>query len=161
MLGMLRQQETGAAPLTPEPRLADLDRMIERTRAAGIEVSLVRTGIARDLPASLDVSAYRIIQEALTNVVRHAGGGAQCTVSVAHGEDVLVIEVTDDGGLDGGQHHSPGSGHGLIGMRERAHLCRGELSAGPLPYGGFCVSARLPVPERPQAERSILAAASS
>jgi signal transduction histidine kinase len=161
MLGMLRQQETGAVPLAPEPRLADLDRLIERTRAAAIEVSLIRAGTALDLPASLDVSAYRIIQEALTNVVRHAGGRARCTVTVAYGADVLMVEVTDDGGLGGGQHHSPGSGHGLIGMRERVHLCRGEFSAGPLPYGGFRVHARLPVPELPQPGRTTLTTAAS
>jgi signal transduction histidine kinase len=161
MLGALRQQEAGVASLTPEPRLADLDRLIERSRAAGIEVSLVRTGTARDLPVGLDVSAYRIIQEALTNVVRHAGGGAQCAVAIGYGTDTLLIEVVDNGGLGHVQHHSPGSGHGLIGMRERAHLCGGELSAGPLPHGGFGVSARLPTPERLQAERSILAAALS
>jgi signal transduction histidine kinase len=161
MLGMLRQQETGAAPLAPEPRLADLDRLIERTRAAGIEVSLTHAGTARDLPASLDVSAYRIIQEALTNVVRHAGGGARSTVTVAYGGDVLTVEVTDDGGLGGGQRHSAGSGHGIIGMRERAHLCRGEFSAGPLPYAGFRVHARLPVPELPQPGRTLATAAPS
>jgi len=159
MLGMLRQQETGTAPLTPEPRLADLDRLIERTRAAGIEVSLLRAGTPGDLPASLDVSAYRIIQEALTNVARHAGGGARCTVTISYGADTLTIEVTDDGGRGGGQHHSPGSGHGLIGMRERVHLCRGEFSAGPLPYGGFRVHARLPVPESQQRARAPLATA--
>ncbi len=161
MLGMLRQQETGAVPLAPEPRLADLDRLIERTRAAAIGVSLIRAGPARDLPASLDVSAYRIIQEALTNVVRHAGGGARCTVTVAYSEEVLMVEVTDDGGLGGGQHHPPGCGHGLIGMRERVHLCRGEFSAGPLPYGGFRVHARLPVPELPQPGRTTHTTAAS
>ena len=169
MLGMLRQQDTGqpgsgAVPLTPEPRLADLDRLIERSRAASIEVGLIRAGIPRDLPASLDVSAYRIIQEALTNVARHAGGGARCTVTVVYGEDALTIEVTDDGGRgDGarGPHHSPGSGHGLIGMRERAHLCRGEFSAGPLSHGGFRVHARLPAPEsRPRGQAPLATAAS-
>jgi signal transduction histidine kinase len=93
--------------------------------------------------------------------VRHAGGGARCTVTVTYGEDILMIEVTDNGGLGGGQHHSPGSGHGLIGMRERAHLCRGELSAGPLPYGGFRVHARLPVPELLQPGRTTLVTAAS
>jgi signal transduction histidine kinase len=161
MLGVLRRQETGAAPLTPEPRLPDLDRLIERTRAAGIEVGLIRLGTARDLPASVDVSAYRIVQEALTNVVRHAGGGATCAVTVTYGEDALAIEVIDDGGLGGTRHHSPGCGHGLIGMRERVHLCRGELSAGPLPHGGFRVRARLPVPAVPRPEPATLAAAAS
>jgi len=161
MLGMLRQQETGTAPLAPEPRLADLDRLIERSRAAGIEVGLIRAGTARDLAASVDVSAYRIIQEALTNVARHAGGGARCAVTVSYGEDALTIEVTDDGGRGSGQHHSPGSGHGLIGMRERTHLCRGQLTAGPLPYGGFRVHARLPFRDLRQRGQAPLATAAS
>ncbi len=72
-----------------------------------------------------------------------------------------MVEVTDDGGLGGGPHHSPGCGHGLIGMRERVHLCRGELSAGPLPDGGFRVHARLPAPEFLQPGRTTLAAAAS
>ena len=96
------------------------------------------------------MSAYRIIQEALTNVVRHAGGGARSTVTVAYGGDVLMVEVTDDGGLGGGQRHSAGSGHGIIGMRERVHLCRGEFSAGPLPGTGASActrGCRFPLPQ--------------
>jgi signal transduction histidine kinase len=153
MLGVLRQQDPGdaTAPLAPEPGLVELPRLIQRTRGAGIEVSLTQWGTAREVPAGIDVSAFRIIQEALTNVVRHAGSGAQADVVVGHGYDSLMIEVTDDGGSvaplaarSPGTGH--GSGHGLIGMRERAQLCAGELEAGPRPAGGFRVFARLPVP---------------
>jgi len=137
----------GRAPLAPAPGLADLDRLIQRTRGAGVQVSLERSGRVRAVPAGVDLSAYRIIQEALTNVVRHAGGGARCTVSVGYGDEALDIQVTDDGGQS--MVLTPaavtGTGHGIIGMRERANLCGGEFSAGPLPDGGFQVTATLPL----------------
>ena len=99
----------------------------------------------------MDLSAYRIIQEALTNVVRHAGTGATCVVSVGYTDADLVIRVTDDGGLPvalrlGQRGATAGTGHGIIGMRERVHLCGGTFSAGPLPDGGFQVTAALPLP---------------
>jgi len=160
MLGVLRQQDMpSSAPLTPECDLGELERLIHTTRGGGIEVALTRSGDVREVPAGIGVSAYRIIQEALTNVVKHAGGGARCAVAVDYGERALVISVTDDGGMGLGHPHcarmsngasasnATGAGHGLIGMRERVHLCGGELSAGPLPRGGFRVLAQLPVPE--------------
>jgi signal transduction histidine kinase len=154
MLAVLRQQDgtATAAPLAPECGLAELDRLVSRTCLAGVQVSLTRLGIPRDLPAGIDVSGFRIVQESLTNVVRHAGSRARCAVTVAFERDALSVEVTDDGGHDERQaaaHPYPyftGSGHGLIGMRERAHLCGGTLSAGPLAGGGFRVRARLPIP---------------
>jgi signal transduction histidine kinase len=153
MLGVLRQQDVPAtAPLTPECGLGELERLVHTTRGGGIEVAVARSGDVRDLPAGIDVSAYRIIQEALTNVVKHAGGGARCDVSVDYSDKTLTIAVTDDGGMGlghphGGCHpHAAGAGHGLIGMRERVHLCGGELSSGPLPRGGFRVLAQLPIP---------------
>jgi signal transduction histidine kinase len=207
------------APLAPAPGLANLDRLIKRTCGAGVRVSLEVYGEARQLPAGLDLSAYRIVQEALTNVVKHAGSGARCTVHLGYDEGVLAIRVTDDGGpsttlpgyagpgavshpgypveagLDraepavggavprvprvpaavganraaaqtaiggwrapGGPPASAGAftagafsaapfntGHGIIGMRERAHLCGGELIARPLAEGGFQVTASLPL----------------
>jgi signal transduction histidine kinase len=135
------------APLAPAPGLADLDRLIQRTRGAGVQVSLERSGRVRAVPAGVDLSAYRIIQEALTNVVRHAGGGAHCAVSVGYGDEALDIRVTDDGGrpLVLTPAAVTGTGHGIIGMRERANLCGGEFSAGPLPDGGFQVTATLPL----------------
>ena len=156
MLGVLRQQDTaagqagaGRAPLAPAPGLSDLDRLINRTRSAGVEVTVEHSGAVRAVPAGVDLSAYRIIQEALTNVVKHAGGGAHCTVSLGYGETELRISVTDDGGLSlvltPAASGAAGAGQGIVGMRERAKLCGGELTAEPLPDGGFQVTATLPL----------------
>jgi hypothetical protein len=138
------------APLAPAPGLAGLDRLIGRTGGAGVRVTLEVTGRARSAPAGVDLSAYRIIQEALTNVVKHAGTGARCAVSLWYTDADLVIRVTDDGGLPAGFPPvgvaAPGAGHGIIGMRERVHLCGGTFGAGPLPDGGFQVTATLPLP---------------
>jgi signal transduction histidine kinase len=138
------------APLAPAPGLACLDRLIERTRGAAVRVSLEVSGHPRPAPAGVDLSAYRIIQEALTNVVRHAGTGASCLVSVCYTDSDLVIRVTDDGGLPVAlptvSVGTAGTGHGIVGMRERVHLCGGTFSAGPGPGGGFQVTASLPLP---------------
>jgi signal transduction histidine kinase len=172
MLGVLRQQDVTPgpalvgpaagqapagggtparqAPLTPAPGLAGLDRLIDRTRGAAVRVALEVSGHPRPAPAGVDLSAYRIIQEALTNVVRHAGTGASCVVSLGYTDADLVIRVTDDGGLPVALPSvsvaTQGTGHGIIGMRERVHLCGGTFSAGPLPNGGFQVTAALPLP---------------
>jgi signal transduction histidine kinase len=167
--------DAGAAPLSPAPGLADLDRLISRTASAGVRVDLTRCGQPRDLPASIDLSAYRIVQEALTNVVKHAHTSS-CRVLVGYGQDELILEVTDNGAglpamagagvagnslaLAGGgpvllagsgapgwsAPDVAGSGHGIIGMRERVSLLGGEFSAGPLPGYGFQVSAHIPLP---------------
>jgi signal transduction histidine kinase len=138
------------APLAPAPGLARLDRLIERTRGAAVQVRLEVSGRPRPAGAGVDLSAYRIIQEALTNVVRHAGTGASCVVHVGYTDADLVIRVTDDGGLPVSLPSvsvtTAGSGHGIIGMRERVHLCGGTFSAGPLPNSGFQVTATLPLP---------------
>jgi len=138
------------APLAPAPGLACLDRLISRTSGAGVRVTLELSGYARPAPAGVDLSAYRIIQEALTNVVRHAGTGAVCAVSVCYTDADLVIRVTDDGGPHSGPPldgiSAAGTGHGIIGMRERVNLCDGTFRAGPLPAGGFQVTASLPLP---------------
>ncbi|MGI8329741.1 sensor histidine kinase [Actinomadura scrupuli] len=130
-----------AAPLDPAPGLADLDALAEATMAAGVHVDVRWLGQRRPLPADIDLSAFRIIQEAVTNVVRHASTGT-CRVSIDCQERELSIEVVDDGhgGIAGG------TGYGLVGMRERVGLLNGDLSAGPRPEGGFRVAARLPVP---------------
>lgn len=150
MLGALRETEPGrgdpgtaAAPLAPEPGLAAVDRLAETTTAAGVRVDVRWLGELRPLPPEIDMSAYRIIQEALANVVRHASA-ASCRVSVDCRGDELSIEV-----IDGGRGHgsTPDSGgYGLLGMRERVGLLHGEFSAAPRPEGGFRVAARLPVP---------------
>ncbi|MEW1923925.1 ATP-binding protein [Streptomyces sp. NPDC088360] len=124
------------------PGLAAVDRLAETTPAAGVRVDVRWLGELRPLPTEIDVSAYRIIQEALTNVVRHAGT-ASCGVSVDCRADELAIEVIDAGR---GHGSTPDGGYGLIGMRERVGLRRGEFSAAPRPEGGFRVAARLPVP---------------
>jgi signal transduction histidine kinase len=157
----------GQAPLAPAPGLGNLDRLIKRTCGAGVLVSLEVYGDPRPLPAGLDLSAYRIIQEALTNVVKHAGSGARCTVHLGYDGGVLAIRVTDDGGpsttLPGYgppsaaerpvQAAPANAGHGIIGMRERAHLGGGEFTARPLREGGFQVTASLPLPATlPRAE---------
>ncbi len=139
-----------AAPLAPAPGLAGLDRLVARTCGAGVRVTVELSGQPRPAPAGVDLSAYRIIQEALTNVVRHAGTGAVCVVNLCYTDADLVIRVTDDGGLPAGLGTAgiaaAGTGHGIIGMRERVHLCGGTFGAGPLPDGGFEVTAALPVP---------------
>ncbi len=157
------------APLAPAPGLARLDRLIERTRGAAVRVRLEVSGHPRPAPAGVDLSAYRIIQEALTNVVRHAGTGASCVVHVGYTDADLVIRVTDDGGLPVALPSisvaAAGGGHGIIGMRERVFLCSGTFSAGPLPDGGFEVTATMPLPAadiragaRPRAEAAPAAA---
>ncbi len=170
-----RPGDSEAAPLLPAPGLADLDRLVSRTASAGVRVDVTRWGQSGDLPAGLDLSAYRIVQEALTNVVKHAHTSS-CQVFIGYGHDELILEVTDNGaGLAepaaaGISHHRNGaslagaatavdtrlppgtidgfpggSGHGIIGMRERVTLLGGEFSAGPRPGYGFQVSARIPL----------------
>ncbi|MFG2825715.1 sensor histidine kinase [Kitasatospora sp. NPDC048365] len=144
----LRQAAADDPSLSPTPGLADLERLAAATGDAGVRVELRRTGERRPLPAEVDLSAYRIVQEALTNVVRHAGTG-RCRVTVDHGDTELLVEIVDDGrgAADGGS-----TGFGLIGMRERAALLGGRLSAGPRPEGGFRVAAHLPLPVRTAVE---------
>jgi signal transduction histidine kinase len=138
------------APLAPAPGLAGLDRLVERTRGAGVPVLVEVSGAARPVPAGVDLSAYRIIQEALTNVVKHAGPGSGCVVSLGYTDTELVLQVTDAGG----PHSRPepagnaaaGTGHGITGMRERVNLCGGTFRAALQPAGGFQVTASLPLP---------------
>jgi len=145
MLGALRQAEPATAsqtlPLEPGLRLADVDRLAATTTDAGVRVDVRRRGEQRPLPPEIDMSAYRIIQEAITNVVRHAGIDS-CRVSIDYRAEEIFIEVLDDGQGPA----TAGSGYGLLGMRERVGLLDGEFSAGPRAEGGFRVAARLPVP---------------
>jgi signal transduction histidine kinase len=147
LLGMLREPDEEPA-LTPQPGLGELPALAESVRAAGLPVHLVVDGSGAALPPAVDVSAYRIVQEALTNVLKHAGS-AHAEVSVGVVGDALMIEVTDDGPgpetADPAQADPAPGGRGLTGMRERVALFGGELLAGPEPGGGFAVRARLPV----------------
>jgi signal transduction histidine kinase len=140
MLGALRQSD--AAPLEPAPGLADVDGLAASTTAAGVHVEVLWRGEHRPLPREIDRSAFRIIQESVTNVVRHSGTKF-CLVSVEHRGDELVVEIVDRGRGCAG---TTGHGFGLTGMRERVGLLDGEFFAGPRPDGGFRVTARLPVP---------------
>jgi signal transduction histidine kinase len=129
------------APRAPTAGLADLDRLVSGATAAGIDVRVVTSGTPRPLPPSVDLAAFRIVQEALTNVTRHAGR-ATATISLAYGDGGLTVSVEDDGrGLNGA---GPGTGNGIRGMKERAAALGGELEAGPRPGGGFRVTASLP-----------------
>lgn len=140
LLGMLRSDVDGVA-LCPAPGLSDLPALAERARQAGVTVDLhVRT--ADQPPAGLALSVYRIVQEALTNVVRHAPR-ARCQVSVITGPTDVRIDVVDDG-TGGTDCPDRRPGHGLIGMRERVLMYGGQFQAGPQPQGGFAVSARIP-----------------
>jgi signal transduction histidine kinase len=132
----------GWAPGAAAPGLADLDRLAAATAAAGVRVDVRWLGQRRPLPPEISLSAYRIIQEAVTNVVRHADTHA-CQVTVDCRADQLSIEVADAGR---GRGTTAGTGYGLLGMRERVSLLHGEFSAAPRPEGGFRVAARLPVP---------------
>lgn len=141
LLGPLTDRD-GRAALTPPPGLAELDALVERLARAGLQVDVRVEGAPRALPPGLDVTVYRIVQEALTNVIEHAGG-AHTEVVVRYRDQELELEVLDAGGGDAAV--AMGAGRGLLGMRERAALYGGELEAGPRPEGGFAVRARLPV----------------
>ena len=161
LLGVLRP-ETDPDGLGPQPGLADLPRLVEQIRRAGLDVSLATDRVAAELPARVDLFAYRIVQEALTNVLKHAGPGAHTQVQLGADSSGIVIEVLDDGhgGSEGsesaGGRQPDGSdpqirrtGHGIVGMRERARLLGGTLDARPRPGGGFRVVAHLPIGGEP------------
>jgi signal transduction histidine kinase len=141
LLGVLRSDGEAAPSLAPQPGLAQVPTLVEQVRRAGLPVELVVEGEPGPLPPGVDLSAYRIVQEALTNTVKHAGS-ARARVLVRYGEHDLELEVLDDGAASRGAA-APG-GQGLVGMHERAHLFGGELRAGPRPEGGYAVAARLP-----------------
>jgi signal transduction histidine kinase len=138
-----------SAPLTPTPGLDRLAELVELTRAAGIAVTLQTVGEHRAVPAAIDFAAYRIVQESLTNIARHACA-ANATVRLAYRTDGLDIEISDDGrAVSNNGSLLPGTGSGIAGMRERALAVGGRFSAGPLAGGGFIVSAHLPLEGTP------------
>jgi signal transduction histidine kinase len=143
LLGILRAADPDTAPMAPQPTLSELPGLVEQARASGAAVELVVEGDRRDLAAAVELSAYRIAQEALTNAIKHAPG-SRARLRVRYDADAVAIEVVDDG--PGGLADTA-DGHGLIGMRERVELFGGTFSAGPEPGGGFGVHARLPVRE--------------
>jgi signal transduction histidine kinase len=140
MLGVLRRSADDVA-LAPQPTLRRLDELVTQVREAGLPVELRVEGQARPLAPGVDLSAYRIVQEALTNALKHAGPAHACVV-VRYGDEALDVEVTDDGA---GGAAAPAGGHGLIGMRERVAILGGRLDAGRRPGGGYAVRATLPL----------------
>jgi signal transduction histidine kinase len=145
MLGVLRPGDEELEPeLSPQPGVADVEQLVERARSAGLDIALRVEGEPRPLPAGADLSAYRIVQEALTNVIKHAGG-ASAEVTIRYGRSALELSVADDGrGASAGGSNGSG-GHGLVGMRERVALFGGELESGPGTGGrGHLLSVRLP-----------------
>ena len=143
LLGVLRPESDGEG-LEPQPGRSDLPRLVAEIERAGVPVSLVQDDAERQLPARIDLAIYRIVQEALTNVLKHAGPDARARVGIRIEESTVIIDVEDNGA---GRTRLPGSGHGIAGMRERAQSLRGTLDAGPRAGGGFAVRARLPVSE--------------
>ncbi len=146
LLGVLRTNDDAGSQhqveLGPQPGLARIDELVEQIRDAGLQVRLEVTGDPAWVPASVGLSAYRIVQEALTNAVKHGGPDTTAVVRLDYQYERLLIEVTDDG--RGAAALSDGRGHGVIGMRERVSAVGGRLVAGPRPGGGFAVSAYLP-----------------
>lgn len=142
LLGVLRTDDASGDELAPAPGLGDLPELVQRAASAGVDVDFsLQAGL--DVPAGVGLSAYRIVQEALTNVVRHAAP-ARCRVTVTAEAGEVRIEVLDDGSGRAPLTAASHPGHGLAGMRERARVCGGELTAGPLAGSGFQVKARLP-----------------
>ena len=139
LVGMLRSE--GDDPLTPQPGLRDLPTLVTQVREAGLPVDLEVEGDPRELPVGLELSAYRIVQEALTNALKHAGD-ANATVRVAYGADSLELEIVDDGH---GAAAPVAGGHGLVGMRERVALYGGRFEAARRASGGFVVRVLLPI----------------
>jgi signal transduction histidine kinase len=150
LLGVLRDDAPGER--SPQPGLARLDEIVDGVRAAGMRVDVEIVGEERALPSAVDLSAFRLLQEALTNATRHAQA-SRITVRVAYGPDVLELDVVDDGvgsgsagGSTGGDGAAP-DGHGLVAMRERVSMLDGTIAVGPAEHGGWAVSVRLPTAE--------------
>jgi signal transduction histidine kinase len=141
LLGVLSEDSAQAA-LAPQPGLAQLDVLVDRLRQTGFAVDLAREGTPRPLPPGLELAAYRVIQEALTNALKHAGG-APTRVLVRFADGRLDLEVRNARGQAAPE--AEGAGRGLVGMQQRVAVYGGELEAGPLPEGGFAVRARLPL----------------
>jgi signal transduction histidine kinase len=142
-LGVLRHEGSTAA-LEPQPGIGDLGGLVDHARDAGLVVEVQVEGEPLSLPPGVDLSAYRIVQEALTNTIKHAGAG-RVLVAVRYGEEELELEVCDDGAGPQANGSEPGAGHGLVGMRERVGLYGGDLWTGSGSEAGYTVRARIPV----------------
>ena len=147
LVGVLRDGDEAAA-LAPQPTVGEIPSLLARLARAGLDVDLEMEGTRREAPAGVELSAYRIVQEALTNTLKHSGAG-HATVRLSWSQDHLDVEVSDDGPAAGvtvpPRVRADSGGKGLVGMRERVMLFGGELEAGPSPHGGYRVAARLPL----------------
>ena len=143
MLGLLRDEENRTAALAPAPRLADVKELVETVRASGTPVDLYMSGTDRPLSAALELTVYRVVQEALTNVVKHAPG-ARAAVALAVSDYEILLDVTNEG-APAGPPASATAGLGIVGMRERIAAFGGRLAAGPLADRGFRVTAQVPI----------------
>lgn len=144
LLGVLRSEDGGGAERTPLPGTQSLAELAERVRAVGLPVQLDIVGNVDDLPAGVGLGIYRIVQEALTNSIKHAGPGTSASVKVARVGDRVELKISDNGRRKAGALVGVSGGNGLIGMRERALMFGGTLEAGPRPGGGWQVTASLP-----------------
>ena len=140
LLGLLRSTDNGDGRAEPQPSLERIDQLVEEVRSSGLPVDLAVSGDPLPVPPGLDLSAYRIVQEALTNVLKHAGPQARARVELVYGADDLEVAVTNSGTASG---PGEGTGHGLIGIRERVSVAGGSVEVGPA-EGGYAVRARLP-----------------
>jgi signal transduction histidine kinase len=140
LVGLLRDDHDELG-LAPQPGIGEIDALIAQVREAGLPVEVRVEGLPGDVPLGIDLSVYRVVQEALTNALKHAGD-ARAEVLLRYGGDALEVEIVDDGRGSRGGHVG---GHGLAGMRERIAVFGGEFAAGPRPEGGFSVRARLPL----------------
>ena len=150
MLGVLRQDD-GEAELEPQPGFDDIEGLKRQVEVAGVDLELSVVGADRELPPGLELTGYRIVQEALTNVLRHAGRPVKVTAHVDYSGEELAISIVDDGLGAAATDATAGTGHGLRGMRERVEIYGGTFNAGPTPGGGFGVTATLPLPARVRA----------
>jgi signal transduction histidine kinase len=139
LLGLLRSVDE--AGLEPSPGLGDVERLVAQVRDAGLDVTVEEVGDPRRLAPGVELAAYRVVQEGLTNVLKHSGGGA-ARVTIRHETDGIHVEVADDGG---GASPAEVGGHGLVGIRERIELYGGSLESGRRDTGGWVLRARLPL----------------
>lgn len=147
LLGMLRTTDPKATD--PQPGMATIDRLVDQMNDAGLPTELTIKGEQRTLPLGIDLNAYRIIQESVTNTLKHGGPNVRAEIDITYSDHELAIEVCDDGRGASASHESAGDAcQGLVGMHERAALLDGIVTAGPRPGGGFRVSAKLPLPAR-------------
>jgi signal transduction histidine kinase len=145
MLGVLREKDDTVASFAPQPGIADIAGAAAASSDSGVTTELVIEGLRRPLPPGVELAAYRIVQEALTNVRKHAGPSAAVTVRIAYGDDQLALEVSDNGRGAATSLSASGTGQGVIGMRERVEIYGGDFCAGPRPGGGYTVRAVLPI----------------